>query len=231
MKLLSVSVSLRKEVPYMGKTVATGIFKEPVSGPVMLRTLNLDGDQQVDLKGHGGIYKAACVYTIENYQHWERELGRSDFSFPQWGENFTVDGMPEDQVHVGDVFRVGSALVEVTQPRVPCFRLGIKMENPKFPKRFLQSCRVGFYLRVLEEGEVGAGDIIELVRKDPEEMSVRAVCRLYYFDRKNLEDCKRAIRIQALSPGWREGFEERLTGAGVPLEYGEDPEDGKCCGP
>ena len=231
MKLLSVSVSLRKEVPYMSKIVATGIFKEPVSDRVMLQTLNLDGDQQVDLKGHGGIYKAACVYSIENYEHWERELGRSDFSFPQFGENFTVEGMPEDQVHVGDVFRVGSALVEVTQPRVPCFRLGIKMENPKFPKMFLQSCRVGFYLRVLEEGEVGAGDIIELVKKDPEEMSVRAVCHLYYFDRKNLDDCKRAIRIQALSPGCREGFEERLTGAGVPLEYGEDPEDEKCCGP
>ncbi len=105
------------------------------------------------------------------------------------------------------------------------------MENPKFPKVFLQSCRVGFYFRVLEEGEVGAGDIIELVRKDPEGMSVRAVCHLYYFDPKNLKDCKRAIRIKALSPGWREGFEERLTGAGVPLEYSEDPEDGKCCGP
>ena len=231
MKLLSVSVSLRKEVPYMGKTVATGIFKAPVSDRVMLRTLNLDGDQQVDLKGHGGIYKAACVYTIENYEYWERELGRSDFSFPQFGENFTVEGMPEDHVHVGDIFRVGNALVEVTQPRVPCFRLGIKMENPKFPKMFLQSCRVGFYFRVLEEGEVGAGDIIELVRKDPEGMSVRAVCHLYYFDPKNLEDCKRAIRIKALSPGWREGFEERLTAAGVPVEYSEDPEDGKCCGP
>ena len=231
MKLLSVSVSLRKEVPYLGKTVATGIFKEPVSGRVMLRTLNLDGDQQVDLKGHGGIYKAACVYTTENYEYWKRELGRNDFRFAQFGENFTVEGMSEDQIHVGDVFRVGNAVVEVTQPRVPCFRLGIKMENPKFPKMFLQSCRVGFYFRVLEEGEIGAGDVIELVRKDTEEMSVRNICHLYYFDRKNVEDCKRAIHIKALSPGWREGFEERLVGAGVPLDYDENPEDGKCCGP
>ncbi len=169
MKLLTVSVSLRKEVPYMGKTVATGIFKEPVSGRVMLRTLNLDGDQQVDLKGHGGIYKAACVYSTENYDHWGRELGRNDFKHPQFGENFTVEGMPEDETHVGDVFRVGDARVEVTQPRVPCYRLGIKMENIQFPKMFLQSCRVGFYLRVLEEGEVGAGDTFELLTRDPPE--------------------------------------------------------------
>ncbi len=231
MKLLSVSVSLRKEVPYRGKTVATGIFKEPVSGRVMLRTLNLDGDQQVDRKGHGGIYKAACVYTIENYEHWARELGRDDFKYPQFGENFTVEGMPEDEVHVGDVFRVGRALVEVTQPRVPCYRLGIKMDDPQFPRRFLQSSRVGFYFRVLEEGDVGAGDVIELVRMDPEGLSVRAVNHLYYFDQKNLDDCQRAIRIKALSPGWREGFLDRLEKAGIPVEREEEPKDEKCCGP
>ena len=124
MKLLSISVSMGKAVPYMDKTVTTGIFKEPVEGRVMLRTLNLDGDRQIDLRGHGGIHKAACVYTTENYEHWGRELGRNDFTFPQFGENFTVEGMPEDLVHVGDIFRVGDALVEVTQPRVPCYRLG-----------------------------------------------------------------------------------------------------------
>ena len=231
MKLLSMNVSLGKEVPYMGKTVKTGIFKEPVNGRIMLRTLNLDGDRQVDLKGHGGIYKAACVYTIENYDHWKRELGRSDFRIPQFGENFTVEGMPEDNIHVGDVFRVGNAQVEVTQPRVPCYRLGIKMEDPKFPRKFLQSCLVGFYFRVLEEGEVSAGDTIELVKKDPQELSVRAICHLYYFDQENLEDYKKAIRIKALSPGWREAFQERLAEAGISVEYSEDPKDGECCGP
>ena len=123
--------------------------------------------------------------------------------------------MHEDDIRVGDVFRVGDALVEVTQPRVPCYRLGIKMGDPHFPKAFLQSCLVGFYLRVLEEGMVGAGDGIVPVRKDPEEMSVRKICDLYYFDRDNLEDCKKAIRIKALSPGWRVGFEDRLEKAGV----------------
>ena len=231
MKLLTVSVSLRKEVPYMGKTVATGIFKEPVSGRVMLRTLNLDGDQQVDLKGHGGIYKAACVYSIENYNRWAQELGRNDFKHPQFGENFTVEGMPEDKIQVGDVFKVGDARVEVTQPRVPCYRLGIKMENVQFPKMFLQSCRVGFYFRVLEEGEVGADDSFEPLRRDPAGMSVRDVCHLYYFDRKNLEDCKKVIQIRALSPGWREGFEDRLEKAGIAVDHEKEPEDSMCCGP
>ena len=231
MKLLSVSVSRRKEVPYKGRTVATGIFKEPVSGRVMLRTLNLDGDQQVDLKGHGGVYKAVCVYTTENYEHWARELGRNDFRPAQFGENFTVEGMLEGDIHVGDVFRIGKALVEVTQPRVPCYRLGIKMGDPQFPRIFLQSSRVGFYLRVLEEGDVGAGDAIELVRKDPEDMSVRDVNHLYYFDPGNLEDCKRATRIKALSPGWRDGFLDRLEKAGIRVKRREESKDERCCGP
>ena len=139
--------------------------------------------------------------------------------------------MHEDDIHVGDVFRVGDALVEVTQPRVPCYRLGIKMGDLHFPKTFLQSCLVGFYLRVLEEGMVGAGDSIELVKNDPEEMSVRKICRLYYFDRANLEDCQKAVRIKALSPGWREGFEDRLEKAGIAVEPKEQPKDEMCCGP
>ncbi len=231
MKLLTVSVSLRKEASYQGKVVATGIFKEPVGGRVMLRTLNLDGDQQVDLKGHGGVYKAACVYTIENYDYWSKELGRNDFKHSQFGENFTVEGMSEDEIHVGDVFRIGDARVEVTQPRVPCYRLGIKMENVQFPKMFLQSCRVGFYFRVLQEGEVGAGDTIELLTPDSAGISVRDVCHLYYFDRQNLEDCKKVIQIRALSPGWREGFEDRLEKAGIAIDRLQESEDSMCCGP
>jgi len=232
MKLLSINVSLPKEVPYMGKTTTTGIFKEPVHGRVMLRTLNLDGDGQADLKGHGGIHKAAYTYSTENYDYWKRELGRTDFTFGQFGENFTVEEMLDAAIHVGDVFRVGTALVEVTQPRVPCFKLGIKMGLAPFPKMFLASGRPGFYLRVLEEGEVGAGDVIERITIDSERMTVREVCHLLYFDPKNVEGARKALRIQALSPGWRQSFEERLTKAGVPIEHSEEPREGeKCCGP
>ena len=231
MELLSINVSLGKEVPYKGKTVTTGIFKEPVNGRVMLRTLNLDGDRQVDLKGHGGPYKAVCVYSIEQYEHWQKELGRDDFGHGQFGENFTVAGMPDDKTHVGDVFRVGNTLVQVTQPRVPCYRLGIRMGVPEFPKRFLQSNRVGFYMRVLQEGDVGAGDLIELVEPDPQRMTVEEMNRLLYFDRKNVEDVKRALRIDSLSPGWRGSFEERLEKAGISVEFIDKPEDGPCCGP
>ena len=231
MELLSVNVSLGEEVDYKGKTVTTGIFKKPIDGRVMLRTLNIDGDRQVDLGGHGGPYKAVCVYSIEQYQLWQIELGRDDFRHGQFGENFTVNGMPDDETHVGDVFRVGGALVQVTQPRVPCYRLGIKMESPEFPKRFLQSNRVGFYMRVLEEGEVGTGDLIELVEEDPQQMTVEAMNRLLYFEPNNLEDTKRALCIDALSPGWRGSFEERLEKAGVSVKFIGTPEDGTCCGP
>ena len=231
MELLSVNVSLGKEVSYKGKTVTTGIFKEPVNGRVVLRALNLDGDRQVDLKGHGGPYKAVCVYSIEQYQRWQKELGRDDFRHGQFGENFTVDGMPDDKTHVGDVFRVGNSLVQVTQPRVPCYRLGIKMGSPEFPKKFLQSNRVGFYMRVLQEGEVGAGDSIELVETDPQQITVEAMNRLLYFDPENVEDATRALGIAALSPGWRGSFEERLEKAGISVEFIEKSEDGPCCGP
>jgi MOSC domain-containing protein YiiM len=215
MRLLSVNVSRPREVARGSETVTTGIFKEPVEGWVMLRTLNLDGDGQADLVGHGGIYKAAYTYPVENYEYWKRELRREDLTFGQFGENFTVEGMTEDEVHIGDVFRVGGALVEVTQPRVPCYKLGLKMGLKGFEKKFLASCRVGFYLRVLEEGEVGAGDGLDRVRTDPERITVRKMCHLLYFDSENLEGAKKALRIRALSPGWRQSFEERLARAGA----------------
>jgi MOSC domain-containing protein YiiM len=215
MKLLSVNVSPPKEVVHGGETVKTGIFKEPIRGRVMLGTLNLDGDGQADLVGHGGVYKAAYAYPVENYEYWKRELGRTDFAFGQFGENFTVEGMTEGEIHIGDVFRVGGALVEVTQPRVPCYKLGIKMGVRGFEKAFLASYRVGYYLRVLEEGEVGAGDAPERVRADPELMTVREMCRLLYFDPENLEGARKALRISALSPGWRQSFEGRLAKARI----------------
>jgi MOSC domain-containing protein YiiM len=217
MKLLSVNVSPPKDVMHGDETVKTGIFKEPISGRVMLGTLNLDGDGQADLVGHGGIYKAAYAYPVENYEYWKREIGRTDLAFGQFGENFTVEGMTEDDVHVGDVFRVGGAVVEVTQPRVPCYKLGLKMGVRGFEKTFLASCRVGFYLRVLEEGEVGAGDALGRVGTDPERMTVREMCRLLYFDPENLQGARKALRVRALSPGWRQSFEERLAKTGASL--------------
>ena len=214
MKVLSVNVSLPKEVLHRGKTITTGIFKEPVEGRVTLRKSSLDGDGQADLTAHGGVHKAAYVYSIENYHYWERKLGRSDFTFGQFGENLTVEGMLEDEVHVGDVFRVGEALVEVTQPRVPCYKLGMKMSFPRFVKMFLESCRVGFYLRVLEEGEVGVGDTFERVRVDPEQVTVREACHLLYFDAENLEGARKVLGVQALAPGWRRSFEARVAKIG-----------------
>lgn len=213
MRLLSVNVSPPREVAHSRKTVSTGIFKEPLVGRVMLRRLNLDGDGQADLVNHGGPDRAAYAYTTENYDYWRQELGRDDFRFGQFGENFTIEGATEDDIRIGDVLRVGDALVEVSQPRPPCFKLGIKMGMPTFPKLFLQSGRVGFYMRVLEEGKVGAGDTFERVAQDPEAMTVREMSHLLFFDAKNLEGARRALRIRALSPGWRSAFEERLAEA------------------
>ncbi len=206
-KLLSVNVSLPKEVSYRGKTITTGIYKEPIEGRVALRELNLDGDGQADLRGHGGIYKAAYVYSAEYHAHWERELGREGFSFGKFGENFSVEGMTDEEVHVGDVFRVGGALVEVTQPRVPCAKLAMRMEEPRFLKPFMAHARVGYYFRVLEEGEVGAGDPIERVRTGPGQMSVHEMFKLLYHDKDKREGAQKALRIPALSPGWRGSFE------------------------
>ena len=201
MKLLSVNVSMPTEIPYREKSATTSTFKQPVNGRIMLRALNLDGDRQADRKSHGGIHKAVYAYSIENYDYWKAELDRTDFSYGQFGENFTVEDMLEDNVHIGDVFRVGGALLEVTQPRVPCYKLGIKMGLAEFPQMFLASGRVGFYLRVLEEGEVGAGNTIDCVKIDPEQVTVRELCHLLYFDPDNLDGVRKALRIEALSPG------------------------------
>lgn len=229
MKILSINVSMGREISYMGKVVRTGIFKEPVKGRVRLRQLNLDGDAQSDLVNHGGIYKAVYVYPFENYEFWQHELQRDGFSFGQFGENFTVRGMLEEDVHIGDVFRVGGARVEVTQPRVPCYKLGIKMGLAAFPKMLLASGRVGFMFRVLEEGEVGEGDSLERIAFGPEKITVRAINHLLYFDPENLEDARRALRIPALSPGWRGSFEKRLA-QGASHDEGHREESANCCG-
>lgn len=220
MTLLSVSVGRPKEVSYLDrrgreKTTLTGIFKEPVDTRVMLRATNLEGDGQADLVGHGGPDKAAYVYSKENYDYWAKELGRTDFATAsQFGENFTVTGMTDEIIAVGDVFRIGTALVQVTQPRVPCFKLGARMGIDGFQKQFAASLRVGFYLRVLEEGDVGAGDAIVRTVEDPVGMTVRDMMNLLYFDPDNVNDAKRALQIEALSPGWRGSFEDRVAKAG-----------------
>jgi len=213
MTLKSVNVSMPKEVPHDGKTVTTGIFKEKVEGRVKLRRLNLEGDGQADLWGHGGAFRAVYVYSHENYDYWAHELERDDFAIGQFGENFTVEGMGDDEVCVGDVFRIGGALVEVSQPRIPCYKLALKMDIEGFQNRFLESGRVGFYFRVLEEGEVGAGDEVVLVRRDPRGMTVSEVSNLLYFDKENLEATRQALDIPALSHGWKGSFANRLAKA------------------
>jgi MOSC domain-containing protein YiiM len=210
MKLLSVNVSKPREVPYRGRIVMTGIFKTAVSGRIMLRKMNLDGDGQADLTVHGGIYKAVYVYSSGHYDFWKAELGRDDFTWGQFGENFTVEGMLEDEVHIGDRFGVGGARVEVTQPRVPCFKFALKMGLPDFPKRFMASGRCGFYLRVLQEGEVGAGDRIERLSIDPARLTIRQTLTLAFFDKKNLEGARKAFGVAALSPEWKTLFEKIL---------------------
>ncbi len=213
MTLKSVNVSMPRDVEHEGKTVTTGIFKTPVDDKIMLRRLNLEADGQADLWGHGGAFRAVYTYPFENYAYWERELRRNDFTIGQFGENFTVEGMLDDEICIGDVFRIGGALVEVSQPRIPCYKLAIKMGSEGFQNRFLESGRVGFYLRVLEEGEVRAGDAIELVRRDPRRLTVTQVSNLLFFDKENLDATRQALQIPALSHGWKGSFQERLAKA------------------
>jgi MOSC domain-containing protein YiiM len=211
MKLISVNVSPPKEIQYKGESVTTGIFKTPVPGRIMLRELNLDGDGQADLTVHGGVHKAVYVYPAEHYEYWKQKLGRHDLAYGQFGENFTVTGMLENQIHIGDIFRVGVALVQATQPRVPCYKLAIKMHMPQFPKLFMASARTGFYLRVLQEGEVGAGDLIERVQIDPEKMTVQEIFHLAYRDQENFAALNKTLRLAGLSPDWQSMFAERLA--------------------
>lgn len=203
-----------KTVYHQGRLVNTGIFNEPVAGRVMVRKLNVDGDGQADLKVHGGVYKAVYIYDIENIRYWRKVLGRNDIGYGHFGENFTVEGMTDDRIHIGDVFRIGGVLLEVTQPRVPCFKLEIKMELPGFSQKFLASGRLGFYCRVIQEGEVEAGDSIERIQVGPEKIAVQEFARLYYFDTQNLEKIHRILRIPALPPGWSRAFGKLLETAG-----------------
>src|SRR3954451_15901638 len=210
--LLSVNVGMPKDVAWQGKTVFTGVFKDPVSGARRVRRLNVDGDGQGDLGGHGGEQRAVFVYQIGSYRYWENELGRSDFVPGQFGENFTVQGLGDDEVCIGDRYRIGTALFEVSQPRVTCYRVGLRMNDPRMPALLVSHRRPGFYFRVLEEGDVQAGDEILKVASGEEQMAVAEVDGLLYLPGHPRQQLLRALRIGALSVGWQASFRALLDG-------------------
>src|SRR5437016_670347 len=210
MKILSLNVGLPREVTWQGKLVTTGIFKEPVNGPVMLRTLNLDGDQQADLTVHGGVTKAVYAYPSEHYGYWRTELPGVDLARGMFGENFTTEGLLEEAVYIGDRFGISDAEVMVTEPRMPCYKLGLKFGRADIIKRFLASRRTGFYFAVVREGRVGAGDTIELIGREQQEISVADITRVYAFERNNVEALRRAIEVEALAGRWKGYFQHQL---------------------
>jgi MOSC domain-containing protein YiiM len=210
LKLISLNVGLPREVNWNGKTIMTGIFKEPVDSTVMLRSLNLDGDRQADLSVHGGVSKAVYAYPAEHYEYWLTELPEMRLPYGMFGENFTTEGLLESDVNVGDRFRVGEAEVVATEPRMPCYKLGIKFGRADILKRFLASRRTGFYFAVLKEGRVKAGDSIELLSKDKNSTTVADIVRLYAFEKDDLELLQRVVKLDALSESWRGYFKNQL---------------------
>jgi MOSC domain-containing protein YiiM len=214
MKLVSVNTGLPREVTWHGRIVTTGIFKQPVEGRVRLRKLNLDGDRQADLTVHGGEHKAVYCYPVAHYEYWKKELPGRELPMGMFGENFTADSLLEDSVHLGDRFSIGSAEVIVTQPRLPCYKLGLRFESDDMVKRFLASGRTGFYFAVSREGEVGAGDEMTRIAQDPNGVPVSEITRLYVakrFDDADVGGVRRALRVAALPESWKQYFRERLA--------------------
>ncbi|MFE6174614.1 MOSC domain-containing protein [Streptomyces sp. NPDC056464] len=218
--LLSVNVGMPKDVPWQGRAVHAGAWKSPVQGPRMVRQLNVDGDGQGDLAGHGGEIRAVLVYQAQSYQYWQKQLGRDDLTFGIFGENFTVDGLPDDEVCVGDRYRIGEAEFEVTQPRVTCYRVGMRLGEPTMASLLVAHHRPGFYLRVLTEGRVAAGDEISLTRKAPEQLSVAEIDALLYLPGRDPAKLRKALNIPALSPGWQQSFRELAAAQQPPQEPG-----------
>ncbi len=210
MKLHSVNVSLPRQVTHRGRTYLTSIFKQPAVGRVMARRTNLDGDGQGNLVFHGGPHMAVYVYSLDHYIHWAGELGAGELALGYFGENLTVEGMMEDEVRIGDSFRIGDALFQVSEPRTPCHKLAMRTGRANFPRAFLASLRVGFYFRVLEEGAVGAGDEIEKVESNPASMTVAEVTRLWVAGKDDRAGMERALELPALSPTWCEVFQKRI---------------------
>ncbi len=218
MKIISLNVGLPREVSWHGRIVTTGIFKEPVAGRVLMRKLDLDGDRQADLAVHGGEYKAVYCYPVEHYAYWERELPGRQLPMGMFGENFTTEGMLESEVHLGDRFLIRSAEVVVTQPRLPCYKLGVRFGADDMVKRFLASTQTGFYLAVTREGEVGAGDEIKLISRDANAVPVSEITRLYVakrFTPDDLDSLRRAMKVDALPETWKDYLQERADKAGA----------------
>jgi ferredoxin-NADP reductase/MOSC domain-containing protein YiiM len=212
-QLLSVNVGMPRDVSWRGKTVYTGVWKHSVPGPQMVRRLNIDGDGQGDLNGHGGEQRAVLVYQIQSYEHWQQHLGRDDFVYGQFGENLTVDGLPDDEVCIGDRYRIGEAEFEVTQPRVTCYRVGLRLGAPDLPALLVSHHRPGFYMRVLREGHIEAGAQIVKIRTGPGALSVADTDALLYLPGHDPDTLRRALQIPALSPGWQGSFRELLSTA------------------
>jgi MOSC domain-containing protein YiiM len=210
MKVVSVNVGMPREVVWEGRKVVTGIFKEPVPGRVMVRPLNLDGDGQADLTVHGGVNKAVYAYPSEHYAYWRAELPGVDLPWGMFGENFTTEGLLEERVYIGDRFRIGDAELKVTEPRMPCYKLAIKFGRPDIIKRFLTSRRTGFYFAVAREGMVGAGDAIELIEREQQEITVADITRLYGFEKDDVKGLRRAIQTETLPENWKGYFRHQL---------------------
>jgi MOSC domain-containing protein YiiM len=213
MRVLSLNVGRPREIERKGMTVVTGIFKEPVQGRVALRKLNFDGDRQADLSVHGGEHKAVYAYPVENYDYWRRELPGMELPLGMFGENLTVEGMTESEVNIGDRFRIGTAELVVTQPRLPCYKLELKFGRDDMIKRFLASLRTGFYFSVAQEGEVGAGDPITRIERDSENVTIPEITRLYVsktYSPAELESVRQVSRLEALPESWRQYFLKRL---------------------
>jgi MOSC domain-containing protein YiiM len=210
MKVLSVNVGLPRVVESHGEPVLTGIFKEPVQGPLMLRTLNLDGDRQADLSVHGGVNKAVYIYPSEHFEFWRKELPDMELPYGMFGENFTTEGLSESQVNVGDRFRIGEAELMATEPRLPCYKLGIKFGRSDIIRRFLQSRRTGFYLAVLKEGKVEPGNEVEFLGRVQNDIAIADITRLYAFEKHDLEGLRQAAMLAALSESWRAYFQKQI---------------------
>ncbi|MGV2827312.1 MOSC domain-containing protein [Myxosarcina sp. GI1(2024)] len=210
MKLVSLNVGLPREYEWQGKTVSTGIFKAPVTGTIKLDTLNFNGDAQADLTVHGGIDKAVYAYPIEHYQYWRSQLPEVEFTCGIFGENLTISGLLETEVNIGDRFNLGSAELMVTQPRMPCYKLGLRFNRPDMVKRFLGSLLTGFYFRVLQTGDVKTGDELKLISRDKHRVTVADITKLYVNKERDLELLQRAIEVEALPASWRDYFRKQL---------------------
>jgi MOSC domain-containing protein YiiM len=211
MKVISVNVGLPREVSWRGKAVTTGIFKRPIAGRVIVRTLNLEGDRQADLRVHGGPSKAVYAYPSEHYPFWRHELPEMDLRWGMFGENLTIEGLLENEVNIGDRFRIGSVELIATEPRLPCYKLGVRFGREDMVKRFLRSGRTGFYFAVAREGDIGAGDSITRIARDEHDVTVADIVRLYREDKTDLPMLRRALELEALPDDWRQYFRERIA--------------------